>query len=144
MDSDRVFTCNVIFDDSTHILQLHAVAASGRFFFVASERLSDCAILEMTMSYPNMAAQLLSPGTTKYLRLEFPGSITSSGATANTERVRRRVLAPEVSECCAEVAPGHDVAGDLRTIELAALNNPIGLVFARGQPDLKEFAAGRA
>ena len=54
------------------------------------------------------------------------------------------MLAPEVSQRCAEVAPGHDVAGDLRTIELAALNNPIGLVFARGQPDLKEFAVGRA
>ena len=57
---------------------------------------------------------------------------------------RERQACAEVSQRCAEVAPGHDVAGDLRTIELAALNNPIGLVFARGQPDLKEFAVGRA
>ena len=72
------------------------------------------------------------------------GAVCEYMNTYSPSRVRRRVLAPEVSECCAEVAPGHDVAGDLRTIELAALNNPIGLVFARGQPDLKEFAAGRA
>ena len=54
------------------------------------------------------------------------------------------MLASEVSQRCPEVAPGHDVAGAFRTMELAALISPSGLVCARGQPDLKEFAAGRA
>jgi hypothetical protein len=54
------------------------------------------------------------------------------------------MLAPQASQRWAVVAPGHDQAGDRRAIEFATLNNPIGLVFVRGQPDHKEFAAGHA